>query len=241
MTDVYLDISTQSQAMLDRIASALDARASDPAMRAITLDYLADLPKGAGRVVEIGCGAGSASEIIHAGLAPAEYLGIDPSEGLLARARARFGDAAGVTMQAGGAEATGLPAACADVVVAHTVFSHLADPAPALAEAARILRPGGQLAIFEGDYAANTVALSREDPLQCAMDMAARHLIHAPFVMRALPGLLPAAGFAPARIKGPRLCPHRRGALYPQPDRAWPRHGGGLGRDPARPRRGAEG
>lgn len=40
---------------------------------------------------------------------------------------------------------TGLPAACADLVTLSDVVEHVADPGAALAEAARLLRPGGEL------------------------------------------------------------------------------------------------
>lgn len=202
MPDVYLNIAEQPEEVIGRIAAAMDARASDTVMHEITQDYLADLPRGARRVVEVGCGSGSATVGIREALDPQEYVGVEPSEGLIARARDRFAEMEGVTLAEGAAEATGLPDACADIVLFHTVFSHLADPASALLEAARILRPGGHLAIFDGDYAANTVALSPADPLQCAMQMAERHLIHGPYVMRTLPGLLPGAGLNMTRVKG---------------------------------------
>ena len=64
-----------------------------------------------------------------------------------------------------------------------------------------MLRPGGQLAVFDGDYATNTVALFDGDPLQAAMTMAQRNLIHDPYIMRRLAGLARQAGFTVREIE----------------------------------------
>jgi arsenite methyltransferase len=81
------------------------------------------------------------------------------------------------------------------VVIAHTVYSHLVDPKSALTEAWRVLKPGGQLVIFDGDFATLTVALFDDDPMQSAVDAVLRNLVHAPYIMRQLPALASAAGF----------------------------------------------
>ena len=49
-----------------------------------------------------------------------------------------------------------LPAASFDAAVAHTLVSHVRDPLAVLAEAARVTRPGGCVAVFDGDYASLT-------------------------------------------------------------------------------------
>jgi SAM-dependent methyltransferase len=54
------------------------------------------------------------------------------------------------------------------VVVFHTILCHVPGPHLALAEAARVLRPGGWLAVFDGDYATTTLALHPSDPLQAS-------------------------------------------------------------------------
>ncbi|WP_420326063.1 methyltransferase domain-containing protein [Mameliella sp.] len=199
MPDLYLQIADQPDSVLEAIAASMEDRIADPAMQEICADYLGRLPGPGAEVVEIGCGSGSSTEMILRHLRPGRLVGIDPAEGLLARARTRFAARDGVRFATGDAVRTGLPEEAADVVVAHTVYSHLADPAAALAEAWRLLRPGGVLAVFDGDYATNTVALFDGDPLQAAMVSTQRNLIHAPYIMRHLPRMMREAGFeAPA-------------------------------------------
>ena len=196
MPDLYLRINEQPDDVLEQIARAMDKRAAEPAMQRIAADYLGRLERRRGEVLEIGCGNGASTAFLLEHLEPVRCVGIDPAAGLLDRARRTHGPRPCLTFELAHALATGQSDASFDAVVAHTVFSHLADPAGALAEAFRVLRPGGRLAVLDGDYATNTVALFDGDPLQAAMAMAQRHLIHDPYIMRRLAGLARVAGFA---------------------------------------------
>ncbi|MBK0399391.1 methyltransferase domain-containing protein [Limibaculum sp. M0105] len=195
MPDLYLRIADQPDEVLDAVAAAMDKRAAEPAMQEICADYMAGLPRGTGHLLEVGCGNGATSALLRENLAPKAMTGVDPSYGLIARARQRFAGEDGVRFLPGDAVNTGQDGASCQAVVAHTVYSHLPDPAGALAEAYRVLEPGGVLAIFDGDYATNTVELYPGDPLQAAMAAVQRNLIHDPYVMRRLPALLSEAGF----------------------------------------------
>ena len=166
-------------------------------MQAICARYMTEiaLPAGA-RVLEVGCGNGAATRLIMHHLGPAQLVGIDPSPVFVDMAAATFAGKPRVSFAVGDAAATGQADAFFDLVIAHTVYSHLLDPKQALTEARRVLRPGGLLVIFDGDFATLTVALFEGDPLQTAAETVLRNLVHAPYIMRRLPALVTAAGFS---------------------------------------------
>ena len=197
MTDLLTRIREQPHEVLDTIAKSMNVRASEPAMQTICARYMAQivLPQGA-RVLEVGCGNGAATKLIMQHVGPAQLVGIDPSFVFIDMAREAFAGEPRVSFALGDAVATGQADASFDLVIAHTVYSHLADPEGALAEARRVLRPGGQLVIFDGDFATITVALFDGDPLQSAVAAVLRHMMHAPYIMRRLPPLVTAAGFS---------------------------------------------
>ena len=53
------------------------------------------------------------------------------------------GDRLNLNFSVGDGAVLELEDACADVAILHTVLSHVSDPTPLIAGAARILRPGG--------------------------------------------------------------------------------------------------
>jgi len=82
-----------------------------------------------------------------------------------------------------------------DVVVVHRALSHVPQPEGLVAEAFRVLRPRGWLAVFDGDYATATVATGDCDPLEACVHAFRGGFIHDPWIVRRLPQLLHASGF----------------------------------------------
>jgi SAM-dependent methyltransferase len=192
-------INEQDEATLARFVERLEFRGADPTFIGYRDAYLdaMDLPRDA-VVVELGCGTGVVARAVAAreGFS-GRVIGIDQSPALIEAARrlaADEGVADRVEFMVGDAQAPGLPDASADAVIAHTLFSHVTDPAAVLAEAGRMLRPSGLVAVFDGDYSSWTWACS--DPeLALQMEDALRAVLASkPRVMRDLPGLLPGAG-----------------------------------------------
>jgi ubiquinone/menaquinone biosynthesis C-methylase UbiE len=201
VTDVYAAITDADPALVARIAEVLELRAADPQQQAMRQTYLGDiaLPEGS-RVLEVGCGTGAVTRELAAWPGVAEVTGIDPSPTFLAAAR-RLDPPANVRFMEGDARALDFQDRSVDAVVFHTTLCHVPGPHLALAEAARVLRPGGWLAVFDGDYATTTVALHPSDPLQACAAAFVEFSVHDPWLVRRLPGLLEQAGFEPTRMR----------------------------------------
>ena len=99
---------------------------------------------GTGLVVDVGAGTGALLGAIRAAAPAARTVALDASAEMLQVARMRR-EASAVL-----ADALALPLAnaSADAVILAYVLFHLADPVHALAEAARVLRPGGRAGII---------------------------------------------------------------------------------------------
>lgn len=111
---------------------------------------LVDLGTGTGRILEL--------TAAHAD----RVLGFDINRSMLAHARARLAahGIAHAQLRQGDIFRIDLPNASADAVIIHQVLHFLDGPEKAVAEAARILAPGGRLLIV--DYAPHGVEALRE-------------------------------------------------------------------------------
>ncbi|MEV5974962.1 class I SAM-dependent methyltransferase [Streptomyces sp. NPDC051921] len=105
-----------------------------------------------GVVVDIGTGPGRLLLRIARTRPDLVPHGVDVSPAMVSRARAntrRHGLDDRVTLHLGDAAALPLPDASADVLVSTLSMHHWADVAAAVAEAARVLRPGGRLVVYD--------------------------------------------------------------------------------------------
>jgi SAM-dependent methyltransferase len=195
MPDVYLRVTEAPAPILENLMAALELRAADPQLRAMLDAYLGDaaLPRGA-RVLEVGCGTGAVTRRIASWPGVAAAVGVDPSPVFVARARELARGVPNLTFDT--AEGRSLPFAPAsfDAVVFHTTLCHVPEPEALLGEAARVLRPGGCVAIFEGDYATATLATRAGDDLQACADAFRESFVHDPWLARRLPALVREAG-----------------------------------------------
>jgi len=196
MPDIYATISEQPPEIQERVVEAMRLRADEPEMQAMLERYLSeiDVPDGA-RVLEIGCGGGVATQRLATLAGVSHVTGLDPSPVFLARAREAMKDQDNVDLVEGDARALQFDDSSFDLLVAHTVLSHVPEPEAALKEACRVLRPGGQIVVFDGDYATMNMAIANFDPLQPCIDMFLTSYVNDPWFMRRLPKLATDAGF----------------------------------------------
>lgn len=112
-----------------------------------------------GRLVDLGAGAGRMLTLLGRGAE--SRLGLDLSQQMLNIARVRTGEAGlEVELRHGDIFATRLPDGCADLVTVHQVLHYLSDPAAAVAEAGRLVAPGGRLLVV--DFAPHRLEVLRE-------------------------------------------------------------------------------
>jgi len=101
-----------------------------------------------GRVLEIGVGSGL--NLPFYGATVADVLGIDPSPRLLAMARRRAAEATvPIKLAVGSAMALPLADNSVDTIVMTWTLCSIPDPAAALAEMRRVLKPDGELLFVE--------------------------------------------------------------------------------------------
>jgi SAM-dependent methyltransferase len=98
-----------------------------------------------GRLLDVGCAAGF---FLAEAKAFYEVQGVELSAWSSAHAR----DVLGLPVFTGTLQQAALPAAHFDVITLWDVIEHVPHPVPLLAEAARVLKPGGRLVLTTGDW-----------------------------------------------------------------------------------------
>ncbi len=111
----------------------------DPEYTEQILPLIAQHLPSSGRLIDVGCGEGQVARVAAA--AGLEVLGVDPAQTQVDVARERGG---GPTYEQGSATDLDAEDESFDAAVACLVFEHIAEVDTALAEVARVLRPGGR-------------------------------------------------------------------------------------------------
>lgn len=144
---VLADRQSKSRAFFSTAAGEWDRlRGELFGARADLLALLALLPEE-WAVGDLGCGTGQVSE----SLAPfvRQVVAVDDSPEMLAAARQRLAGIGSVDLREGQLEALPLGDGVLDAAVLLLVLPYLAEPGAALAEAARVVRPGGRVLVVD--------------------------------------------------------------------------------------------
>ena len=106
------------------------------------------------RVLDAGCGPGTVTADLARFVPDGSIVGLDQSHELVAQARIDFAGVENLAFEVGDVYALPYEDSSFDVVYAHQLLQHLSDPVAGLGEMRRVLRPGGLVAVRDGDYGA---------------------------------------------------------------------------------------
>jgi ubiquinone/menaquinone biosynthesis C-methylase UbiE len=180
----------------------LDAAASIDAAREYKRWLLDALDVRAGQVaLDVGCGPGTDLLSLAAAVgAEGSVVGVDADPVMVREARRRTAGAPRVAVRRGDAHALALPAASVDRARVDRVLQHLRDPAAALVELRRVLRPGGLLGLAEPDW--DTLAIDDPDLATCrTFTRFMSDNVHNGAIGRQLPRLAVDAGFTVRTVR----------------------------------------
>jgi ubiquinone/menaquinone biosynthesis C-methylase UbiE len=114
-------------------------------IHAAVLDLAAPLPPPA-TVLDVGCGTGRLLRAAASRWPQAQFIGVDPAQGMVESAQKLT---PGATIHRGLAESLPLPDASADLVFSTVSSHHWRDQAAGVREIARVLRPAGHFVLAD--------------------------------------------------------------------------------------------
>jgi SAM-dependent methyltransferase len=186
-------------------APAITAAALDPAGFFAYLD-----PQPGQRVLDVACGLGDFTSILVGLVAPnGEAVGVDFSRAMVEEARRRSKDSGiPVRFEQGDIMELNFPDNRFDRTRAEQILQHIPSPETALAEMARVTRPGGLVAVMEPDWDtliidADNLAMSRAFTAYNSTVVVAHGAIG-----RRLPALFRDAGLVDVGVTPTVLMPH---------------------------------
>ena len=184
-----------------KMSALLESQYTRPAMvlrRARALELAA--PKLGEDVLDVGCGPGFLTADLSAGVGGGgSVLGIDQSEAMLELARKRCAGYPQTQIEEGDAIAIGGDDARFDLVVSTQVLEYVADVDRALAEIARVLRPGGRTLLLATDWRSIAWYSSDESRMNRMLRAWEEHLAH-PILPRTLAKRLENVGLRVTQI-----------------------------------------
>lgn len=193
--DVYNRINEVDENILGKIITRLEFRDSDPLFTQWRNDYLDKLNlESASQILDIGCGTGVVTRALaNRPDVSAKIIGNDYSPALVEVAQQRAEELKltdKLEFHVGDIHKLDYEDNSFDVVIAHTVFSHISKPEQAIRELERVVKPGGRIAIFDGDYASITFEYPDDTFARLVESTFIKIVANNPRIMRKLPEML---------------------------------------------------
>lgn len=142
--------------------------------------------------VDVGCGTGALTATVLDSAAPAEIVGVDPSDGFRDSARRKVADST-ARFERGDAQNLPFGDARFDALVSGLMLNFVPDQPLAVAEMRRVVRPGGTAAVYVWDYAGEMQLMRRFwdaaialDPAAAALDEGSRFSVCKPDALQRL-------------------------------------------------------
>ena len=203
MPDVFANITSVSDEMIETVANVLETRAAVPSQQEMIRDYLARIPFPQGAcVLEIGCGTGPVCRVLAEFENVSKIVGVDPSPALLAKARTISKAISKIEFEEGDGKSLRFETSSFDAVILHTVLTHVPKPEEILAEAFRVMKPGGNLGVCDGDFSTATLQTGPMDPLQVCAQALVEYFVTDKWLVPRLSALTQSAGFEVDPIRG---------------------------------------
>ncbi len=189
----------------DRIAPSYDSWAGGQHERVAARLVDVAAPQKGEQVLDVGTGTGLVAHLVAPRVSPGSVIGIDLSDNMLALARSK--KSKNVQFLGMAAERLVFKPETFDLVTMGEALAYLGDPTDALAEARRVLREGGRLAVSNQRRSLSTRA--QDLFFQGLAPLARRHYLSLPRYSsersrfgepNVLPQLLDGAGFEVTRV-----------------------------------------
>lgn len=196
MPDVFADITAAPPEMIDVIADVLETRAAISSQQDMLRSYLGEITfREKAKVLEVGCGTGPVCRVLATWPNVGEVIGVDPSGPLVEKARELASDIAGLSFQKADGQELPFDDAAFDVVILHTILTHVPEQEKFLAEAFRVLRPNGWLGVCDGDFSTASLQICDPDPLESCTEALVQNFVHDRWLVRKMSSLVQNAGF----------------------------------------------
>ena len=191
MSDIYQfidDLDSDKQSM---VAKRLEDCAQMPQFAEIRENYFdkIGLPSQ-GSIHELGCGTGAVCRAIASRPGfNGTVSGSDLSASLIDTAKeiAAKTDLKNIHYYQSDGQGGGHQESQHDVVLAHTVISHVPEPEALLAEAIRLALPGGRIIVHDGDFASMTFGTGAQELDLIMPDLILQSAVANRYIMRELP------------------------------------------------------